>query len=167
MNSPPVFKPTVATILRESETNFHATLVRLARHGVLIEGRSGAGKTSLAHGLIERFEGSGTEACFVSDDQVFLSIEKSGSVPILVGTAPESIAGKAEIYGLGITEVDHVERSTVDMVVKLVPDVQIERMPELESVCLLGISLPVIRVPERHEAQAIRIVCTKLSKLFG
>lgn len=142
--------------------NYHACLVQLEGKGVLITGSSGAGKTSLALGLLERLERNGKPAFFVCDDQVILNVQNNR----LTGSAPETIAGKAEVFGFGIIDVTYVPSSRIDLVVQLQSDEEIERLPDPDHVQLLEIKVPCISVPERHENQAARIVLAKLSALF-
>ena len=75
--------------------NYHACLIQLEGRGVLISGRSGAGKTSLMLGLLEAAQQKNQSVNFVSDDQVILTAENGK----LIGSAPIAIAGKVEIFG--------------------------------------------------------------------
>lgn len=134
--------------------NHHCSVVTIEDQGILIEGNSGAGKTSLALGLLERAKLFSSKAGFVTDDQAFLQ-EQNGSI---IAYAPESIAGKIEIRGFGISEIAHTESCRIDLVVRLVPDEQIVRMPSPQRTELIGIELPLLNVPIRHEQQASRIV---------
>lgn len=140
--------------------NYHCCVIVVDQNGILIEGPSGSGKTSLAMGLIDNFKQNNIEAALVSDDQAFLSVEKSA----LIATAPKAIAGKVEIRGFGICNVDHLNNTEIALIVGLEEDELIERMPKKETKKLLGVSLPFLKLPKRHEAQAIRIVRAWLKK---
>ena len=148
--------------------NHHACAIQVAGAGVLITGKSGSGKTSLAHGLIAHFYNKAENAHWVSDDQVCLSVANG----TLWAKAPEPIAGKAELFGLGIVEVPFITGTGVDLVVSIKPDEAIERMPDdrFAAFCSPGscreIRIPLLDVPERHEAQSIRLVVAKLAKLL-
>jgi hypothetical protein len=103
----------------KSVVNIHATCVRLGRHGVLLLGKSGAGKSDLALRLI----GRGAE--LVSDDRCDLSIERNR----LVARAPRTIAGLLEVHGVGIVRLDHVPFAAIALAVDL--SSRVERMPEV------------------------------------
>lgn len=141
--------------------NYHCCVLRFGKLGLLIDGASGAGKTSLMLGLLERAEIEGIEAQFVCDDQALLSLEANR----LIATSPTTIAGKVEIAGYGIIKVPHVSYTKIDMVVRIVPDSQMERMPKQKTTRLLERELRMIEVPERHEAQSVRIVLATYKSL--
>lgn len=134
--------------------NHHCSVVEIGNDGILIEGDSGAGKTSLAMGLIETFNNLNISSKLVSDDQAILSIVEGS----LIAKAPKPIAGKVEIRGFGIACVPFVQNAKISLIVKLIEDEKIERMPEVETTKLHGVSIPLLNLPMRHEAQSIRIV---------
>ena len=141
----------------------HASSLAINGVGILIEGPSGSGKTSLMFGLLERLLRAGLNAAMISDDYTSVSLEK-GALQI---SAPDQIAGKAEVRGFGIVEVDHIAAARPIVVVSLTPDEDVERMPEPASAVLLGVSLPVIRAPRRHEESGVRIVLAWLREHGG
>jgi hypothetical protein len=53
----------------------------------------------------------------------------------------------------------------VRLVVRLVPDETVDRMPEPAHTSLFDVDLPLVKLPERHEAQSIRIVLASLTDL--
>ena len=134
--------------------NHHCNVVTISGCGILIEGEAGAGKTSLSLGLLEHCCVCGVVGEFVCDDQALLSI-RSGN---LLAKVPASLAGKVELRGLGIVDIDHVDEARIDLVVRLTDDELIERLPEKETVELLGVELPLLLLPSRHEMMARRIV---------
>lgn len=85
---------------------------------VVIEGRSGAGKSDLALRLIDR----GAE--LVSDDRT--RVTRDGGV--LTAHAPATLAGRIEVRGLGIAVVPHVASAPVALIVRL--GEELERLPE-------------------------------------
>lgn len=140
----------------------HGSLVQIDGKGVLITGKSGSGKTSLALGLIETAKRHGSAAFLVSDDQVLIETVRDG----VKGAAPPSIAGKIEIYGFGIVPVPHSPSSQIHLIVELVDDKTLERMPEPSTQIIGGCVLPMICAPVRHENLAVRIAMAKLQSLF-
>lgn len=147
--------------------NHHACAIEIEGVGLLIEGPSGSGKSSLAHGLIDYFITRAKPASWISDDQVLLEIRDG----LLLATAPVAIAGKAEVYGHGIIDVVSKGETWPGLVVRLVADENMERMPpsrfaefvdanDMQRVCV-----PLIEAPVQHEAQAVRIVAAKLKQL--
>lgn len=138
--------------------NHHCSVIAIKNqtieNGILIKGKSGAGKTSLALGLIEAFKNDGFGAALVSDDQALLKIQDG----CVLASPPPLISGKVEIRGFGIASIENVESAKISLIVELIADEKIERMPEPEVKELLGITIPFLKLPIRHEAQAIRIV---------
>lgn len=98
--------------------NIHATCVRIGAKGVLLLGKSGAGKSDLALRLI------GRGAVLVADDRCELSIARGK----LVATAPVPIAGLLEVRGIGIVNVAHAPRAQIALVVDL--SAPVARLPE-------------------------------------
>jgi len=141
--------------------NHHCTVIELDGIGIAIEGHSGSGKTSLAFGLIEAAKRRNMVAHFVCDDQALLEAQ-SGE---LVAYAPEIIAGKAELRGFGIIEVDYKPQTKLRLLARLTGTVT--RMPEQRQAILSGVPLPLIELPERHESQSIRIVLAWLEANRG
>lgn len=112
----------------------HATAVLAGRNGILIRGASGSGKSSLAAALIER------GAALVADDRLHIAARNGR----LIASAPAAIAGQMEMRGRGIVRVPHERSAVVRLVVDMVPDGELERMPEAgqTSTEVSGISLP-------------------------
>jgi len=98
--------------------NIHATCVRIGRHGVLLLGKSGAGKSDLALRLI------GRGARLVADDRCDLSVVRNR----LVARAPKTIAGLLEVRGLGIVAFPSTPSTAVALAVDL--SAPVERLPE-------------------------------------
>ncbi|MEP3278384.1 MAG: HPr kinase/phosphatase C-terminal domain-containing protein [Stappiaceae bacterium] len=118
----------------------HASAIVYGRRGVLIRGKSGAGKSTLAGMLISSARREGKFAAFVSDDRVLLDVADSR----LIASAPESIVGHAEIYGLGIIKVAHEPSVVLHCVIDIVKDDDVQRMPEESSLhcSIQGVVLP-------------------------
>lgn len=132
----------------------HCCTLDAAGKGILIEGISGAGKTSLMLGLVERLQRLEISAAVVSDDQTILTLTDGR----LAATAPETIQGRVELRGYGIVDVDYRKETTPVLLVKMVADETVTRLPEAATCLILGKPVSVIEVPQRHEEAAARIV---------
>lgn len=118
--------------------NIHATLVNYNDKGILLIGKSGLGKSDLALRLI--FEKG---AKLVADDRVTLSQNDN----VLYGEAPDNIAGKIEVRGLGICELEYIKKSKIDLCVELCSSRdEVERLPQDEFINFLGISITKIKI---------------------
>ena len=118
--------------------NIHATLVSYQNKGILIIGKSGSGKSDLALRMI-----MGYNAQLVADDRVILENDKN----TLLGYAPDILANKLEVRGLGITEIPALRKEKILLCVELCEDRKdVERLPELEYIDFLGISIAKIKL---------------------
>ena len=116
----------------------HASTVATGRRAVLLSGPSGSGKSDLALRLIDR------GFTLVSDDQTIVRREGDR----LIAKAPPTIAGKLEVRGLGIVEMETVTNIPVALFVELTSD--IERLPdENRERSILGVELPLISIDAR------------------
>lgn len=123
-----------------SSETLHASCVAIGDAAVLIEGRSGVGKSDLALRLIDR------GSRLVSDD--YTLVVRQGSA--LIASAPTTIAGKIEVRGLGILPMPHVDGIAVALLVDLATAV--DRMPpEDRHRRIIGIDVPVVAL-DGHEA---------------
>jgi serine kinase of HPr protein (carbohydrate metabolism regulator) len=132
----------------------HATCVALhvgrGWRGLLLCGPSGSGKSDLALRLID---GGGR---LVSDDQT--EIRRVGGR--LLATAPRTIAGLIEARGVGIVRLARdqlVTRTTLALLIDLVPERQIERLPEPVRQSLLGVELPLLAVNPFEPSAAAKL----------
>jgi serine kinase of HPr protein (carbohydrate metabolism regulator) len=113
----------------------HASTVTSGGRAVLITGPSGAGKSDLALRLLDR------GFALVSDDQTIVRREHGR----LVASAPDTIAGRLEIRGIGIVAVERVDAVPVALLVELMPEPQ--RLPDdKRERSILGISLPLVTI---------------------
>ena len=129
-----------------SSETLHASCVAIGEHAVLIEGRSGAGKSDLALRLIDR------GAALVSDDYTVLM----RSARKLLATPPATIAGKIEVRGLGIVDMPYRDRVAVVLLVELVDEV--ERMPpEPQTRLIAGIDVPVVTINGHDASGPIKV----------
>jgi len=113
----------------------HASTVAIDGRAVLITGPSGSGKSDLALRLIDR------GFILVGDDQTI--VRRDGDR--LVASAPARIAGKLEVRGIGIIEMETASDLPVALLVELTSE--IERLPEdNRTSAILGVSLPLVSI---------------------
>ena len=113
---------------------------------VVLEGESGAGKSDLTLRLVDR----GAE--LVSDDYTMLEVQESR----LIGRAPERIAGRIEVRGIGIVSLPFRNEVPVAMMVRIEPTP--ERLPERpEQRCIAGIEIPLVALPALEPSAPIKV----------
>jgi serine kinase of HPr protein (carbohydrate metabolism regulator) len=120
---------------RLSAETVHASTVAIDGRAVLITGPSGAGKSDLTLRMLDR------GFALVSDDQTIVKRDANR----LLASAPASIAGKLEIRGIGIVEMEAVGDVPVALIVELTSDMQ--RLPDdSRERPILGVPLPLITI---------------------
>ena len=131
------------------QINIHATALVLGDRGVLITGPSGSGKTTLALTLLDRCAQQ-RFARLVGDDQLFVAA-RGGR---LVASAPDTIAGLAEVHGLGPRLLPALANAVIDLIVRLVPECDAPRLPDPSSETIAGIAIPLLVLPSRSASAA-------------
>ena len=123
------------TTRRLSSESIHASTVAMEGRAVLITGPSGSGKSDLTLRLLDR------GFTLVSDDQTI--VRRDGER--LIAAAPASIAGKLEIRGVGIVDMESVRDIPIALLVELTSDIQ--RMPDdSRERPMLGVPLPLVSI---------------------
>ncbi len=110
----------------------HASCVAVEAQGLLILGRSGSGKSSLALALMA------LGADLVADDRVILTPGPQGPI----ASAPAALSGLIEARGLGILRA--AARPWVVLAAAVDLDrVETERLPPPRAIALAGTDLPL------------------------
>jgi HPr kinase/phosphorylase len=125
----------------------HASCVTIAAMGVLIRGPSGSGKSDLALRLID----GGAE--LVADDYCETSV-KDGKLFV---EAPTNIAGKMELRGHGIISLPFRPSAKVELVVDLMREKDIERLPDTNTCIIEGICLRHMTVDAFSASAAAKV----------
>ena len=131
---------------RLSTETIHASTVANDGRAVLITGPSGAGKSDLTLRLLDRgFK-------LVSDDRTI--VRRDGDR--LLASAPPNLAGKLEVRGIGIIEMEHVSEVPVALIVELTSDIQ--RLPDdSRERPILGIAVPLISIDATTASAAAKV----------
>ena len=129
-----------------SSETVHASSVAMDGRAVLITGPSGSGKSDLALRLLDR------GFTLVSDDQTI--VRRDGDR--LIASAPPNIAGKPEIRGIGIIDMETATDVPVALVVQLTSE--IERLPDdRRDRPVLGVRVPLVSVDALTASAASKV----------
>jgi serine kinase of HPr protein (carbohydrate metabolism regulator) len=134
----------------------HANAVALGEKGLLLRGRSGAGKSSLTLALIARFAAQGDFARLVGDDRVHVTKRCDR----LVARPHPAIAGLIEVRGLGPVPTPFEPACVLHAVVDIAPPGEApERFPEAarRTVRLMEIELPHLAVRSCDDVSLAKI----------
>jgi serine kinase of HPr protein (carbohydrate metabolism regulator) len=145
-----------------------ANAVALGEYGVLIRGRSGAGKSSLALALVEAWRRKGDFARLVGDDCVIAHI--SGGRAVL--SPHRAISGLAEWRGIGILPQDFEPGAVLALIVDLEPIGAGDegfRLPEREELScdFNGLhDVPRLRLPARETERSVAAIMAFLHQVL-
>ena len=157
---------------RESSVNIHATCVRMGRAGaafgaprdagVLLLGKSGAGKSDLALRLIA------LGATLVADDRTELTVWRRK----LYARPPACLAGLIEVRGVGILKLPHAPRVCVALVVELgqnatrLPDHRRYRPPAALALPAAA-APPIVKIAPFETSAPAKIVAATAAYALG
>jgi serine kinase of HPr protein (carbohydrate metabolism regulator) len=110
-------------------------------------GASGTGKSDLALRLIDQ------GARLVADDRTDL-LRREGE---LYASAPQTIAGRIEVRGIGILAVPAVTSARVRLAVELVEPGDVERLPDARQREFLGVSVPLVALDPFAASSAAKV----------
>jgi len=129
-----------------SSEMLHASSVAIGGRGVLIEGKSGEGKSDLALRLIDR------GATLISDDQTICRSESG----ILLACAPSTIAGKIEVRGIGIVTMPYQDCVPVALLIVILDHPP--RLPEEHRTrSIAGVDVPVLGLAALEPSAPIKV----------
>jgi len=150
--------------LTEARQLVHGTCVAFGPHAALLRGSSGSGKSDLALRFLALAAEGEMAPGLVADDQVLLEVKGDK----LLASAPNTLAGKLEVRGLGIMAVPHVEQAQLALVVDLVASDAVPRMPPepLPRTALLGISVPNLQLAPFEHSAPIKLKMALLSAVY-
>jgi serine kinase of HPr protein (carbohydrate metabolism regulator) len=136
--------------------NVHGTAIVVGTVGYLFVGPSGAGKTSAALACLASAARRGWNAALVADDRVLLHPVNGR----LVARAPASIAGLAELRGIGPVPVKSVAAAVLSFAVRPVLPPFGERVaPEAETYAEGPVLLPLLRLPLLPGVDPLDVLC--------
>ncbi len=123
----------------------HASCVAIRGRAVLLAGRPGSGKSDLALRLVDR------GAALVSDD--YTELRRRGGR--LLARAPATIAGRIEVRGVGIVDLE----PAVDVPLCLYADLDSppERLPEAASIRLADCEIPFVALSALEPSAPLKL----------
>jgi len=125
----------------------HGSCVAAGNRGLLILGRSGSGKSSLALRLIA------LGAALIADDQTALTVETGH----LVARCPAPTRGLIEARGIGLLRARASDSATIALVVDL-DQIEDQRLPPFRMITILGCDVDLVLQPQNdHFPQALML----------
>lgn len=125
----------------------HGTSIEIQGKAILLLGKPGIGKSSLALQLIDR------GARLVADDQTCLTLEK-GQV---YASCPDILKGLLEVRGVGICPFPSQNKSPLNLVVEICEHNEILRLPDPTFVQYHHIPIPSLKLAKYDPLGAIKV----------
>lgn len=135
------------TAQKVTSVNLHATSVDLQGKGILIFGKPGTGKSSLALQLIDR------GAILIADDQTILHYEKEK----LVLKPPEKLRGMMEVRGVGLCSFPFNQQSCLTLCVEICEKEELGRLPESLFKEYYEIRIPLLKLQKDDPLGPIKV----------
>ncbi|MEQ1695975.1 MAG: aldolase [Hyphomicrobiaceae bacterium] len=154
------------SVVPELGPALHGTAIAMDGRAALFRGPSGAGKSDLALRCIAHAVSPllPFRVDLVCDDRAIVVVEEGH----LVVSAPSHIWGMLEVRGQGIVEVPAVSSARLVLVVDLVGEgALIERLPDPESVEILGYRLPSIHIHPFAASAPLKVLLALQGHLNG
>jgi len=150
--------------LQQAKQLVHGTCVAFGAHAALLRGSSGSGKSDLALRFLALPADGGTAPHLVADDQVLVE----ALADTLVVSAPDTLAGKLEVRGLGIMTLPHLEQAKLVLIVDLVANDEVPRMPPepLPHTTLLGVSVPNLQLASFEDSAPLKLKMALISTVY-
>jgi len=150
--------------LQQAKQLVHGTCVAFGAHAALLRGSSGSGKSDLALRFLALPADGGMAPRLVADDQVVVEAQAGG----LVVSAPDTLAGKLEVRGLGIMTLPHVTQAKLVLIVDFVASDEVPRMPPepLPRVTLLGVSVPNLQLAPFEDSAPLKLKMALISAVY-
>jgi len=150
--------------LQQAKQLVHGTCVAFGAHAALLRGSSGSGKSDLALRFLALPADGGMAPRLVADDQVVVEAQAGG----LVVSAPNTLAGKLEVRGLGIMTLPHVTQAKLVLIVDFVASDEVPRMPPepLPRVTLLGVSVPNLQLAPFEDSAPLKLKMALISAVY-
>lgn len=114
---------------------------------VFIRGLSGSGKSDLAFRLIE---GGGQLVC---DDQVTFERRQDK----VFASPVDSIRGLLEVRGVGLMHMPVADPARLRLIIDLAAREDVPRLPDLETVDILGVAIPRFRLHAFEASAALKV----------
>jgi serine kinase of HPr protein (carbohydrate metabolism regulator) len=131
--------------LEKARELVHGTCVAFGRRAALLRGDSGSGKSDLALRFMALPGEGASRPLLVADDQVWVEAGANGR---LRASAPETIAGKIEVRGLGILEMPFLADAELVLVCDLVNETDVPRLPlaPWDRIVIAGLAVPALKL---------------------
>ena len=147
--------------MQQAKQLVHGTCVAFGARAALLRGSSGSGKSDLALRFLALPSDGGMAPRLIADDQVIVETQAGR----LVVSAPDTLAGKIEVRGLGIMTLPHVAQAQLVLIVDLVASDEVPRMPPepLPRITVLGVSVPNLQLAPFEDSAPLKLKMALIS----